>query len=292
MLLFAFVLAAIVALLYVPADFELIARGTAWPEQRHNVFARADGTIDELLVSEGQQVARDDILARLNNPELDLELEKIVGELRTNSEKLAAIKSSRLAGRTSDRSGTATDHGELAAQEEELRQWIASLRRQQALLEEQRQNLVVRSPLTGKVITWNLDPTLRLRPVRRGQLLMTVANLEGPWGLELSLPDRHVGHLLQATNRLQLPLEVKFTLATNPNENFVGQLEKTAKSIQIDEQEGASLLVTARFDRRDVEFLQPGATATAKIHCGRRPLGYVWLHDLWDFLQYRVFFRF
>jgi multidrug efflux pump subunit AcrA (membrane-fusion protein) len=292
LLLFLLVVGAALALIYVPADFDLVARGTVQPERRQHVFARLDGTIDELLVTEGQQVAEDEVLARLSNPELDLELEKIVGELRTTSEKLAAIKSSRLGERTSDRSVSSSERAELAAQEEELRQWIESLRRQQSLLEEQRRNLLVRAPLTGEVITWNVDPALRHRPVRRGQLLMTVADLKGPWGLELFLPDRHVGHFLEARERLEAPLDVEFTLATNPNQRIAGEINEAAKSIQVEEQQGASLLIAVEFDRDAVEFVQPGATVTAKIHCGRRPLGYVWLHDLWDFLQYRVFFRF
>ena len=28
--------------------------------------------------------------------------------------------------------------------------------------------------------------------------------------------------------------------------------------------------------------LRPGISARAEIACGRRPLGYVWLHDIWD----------
>jgi hypothetical protein len=28
--------------------------------------------------------------------------------------------------------------------------------------------------------------------------------------------------------------------------------------------------------------LRPGVSARAKIACGRKPLGYVWLHDIWD----------
>jgi multidrug efflux pump subunit AcrA (membrane-fusion protein) len=288
MALILLVAAAVLALVYVPADFELMARGTIQPAHRQHVFARIDGTIDELLVSEGRQVARDEVLARLSNPELDLELEKVVGELRTTNEKLAAVKSARL----TDRGGNPTDRSELAAHEEELRQWIASLHKQQALLEEQRLNLLVRSPLAGEVITWNLHPTLRKRPVQRGQQLMTVADLQGPWSLELFLADRHVGHFLKAQQQLGRPLEVAFTLATNPHEQIVGQVKKTAKSIQLEQQAGASLLVVVGFDRDRVKFLQPGATVSAKIHCGRRPLGYVWLHDLWEFLQYRILFRF
>ena len=110
--------------------------------------------------------------------------------------------------------------------------------------------------------------------------------------LELNLADRNVGHLLEARDKSAQPLEVMFTAATNPNQRIVGLLQKTGTSIQQKEQEGPSLLLTVGFNRKTITFLQPGATVTAKIHCGRRSLGYVWLHDVWEFLQYRVFFRF
>jgi hypothetical protein len=28
--------------------------------------------------------------------------------------------------------------------------------------------------------------------------------------------------------------------------------------------------------------LRPGLSARAQIECGRRSIGYVWLHDVWD----------
>jgi hypothetical protein len=28
--------------------------------------------------------------------------------------------------------------------------------------------------------------------------------------------------------------------------------------------------------------LRPGISARAQIDCGRAPIGYVWLHDVWD----------
>jgi hypothetical protein len=34
-----------------------------------------------------------------------------------------------------------------------------------------------------------------------------------------------------------------------------------------------------------------GASATAKIHCGKRPIGYVWFHDLVDFVRAKILFR-
>jgi hypothetical protein len=33
-----------------------------------------------------------------------------------------------------------------------------------------------------------------------------------------------------------------------------------------------------------------GTSATARVHCGRRPIGYVWLHDLIDAVRTQVLF--
>ena len=38
--------------------------------------------------------------------------------------------------------------------------------------------------------------------------------------------------------------------------------------------------------------LKVGADVKAKIHCGREPVGYVLFHELWEFIQSRILFRF
>jgi hypothetical protein len=38
--------------------------------------------------------------------------------------------------------------------------------------------------------------------------------------------------------------------------------------------------------------LKVGADVKAKIHCGRAAIGYVWFHELWEFIQSRILFRF
>jgi hypothetical protein len=45
--------------------------------------------------------------------------------------------------------------------------------------------------------------------------------------------------------------------------------------------------VVVAFDKQELSDeaqrdLRPGVTARADIECGRRALGYVWFHDLWD----------
>ena len=40
------------------------------------------------------------------------------------------------------------------------------------------------------------------------------------------------------------------------------------------------------------ENLKVGADVKAKVHCGRAALGFVLFHDLWEFIQSRILFRF
>ena len=80
--------------------------------------------------------------------------------------------------------------------------------------------------MRGQVLTWDLKPLLEARPVQRGQVLMTVADLEGPWILELQIADDQAGHVLEAQQRAAAPLEVSFVLATDPRKTYEGTIER------------------------------------------------------------------
>src|SRR5690606_5960269 len=112
----------------------------------------------------------------------------------------------------------------------------------------------------------------------RGQALLTVADLDGPWILELRVADDRAGHVLEARSK-QDDLEVTFLLASDPQHEYQGRITDVALATELDEAHDSALRVTVEFPKRDVPGLRPGATAIAKIHCGRRSLGYVWLHD-------------
>src|SRR5205085_11600542 len=113
--------------------------------------------------------------------------------------------------------GAARRSGEEAG----LRALLASLERQSKLLDEQQDALTIRSPIAGRILTWDLPQLLQNRPVQRGQVLMTVAETEGPWVLELHVPEKHVGALVSARQAgdPKLPdakLPVTFVMATDP----------------------------------------------------------------------------
>ena len=48
------------------------------------------------------------------------------------------------------------------------------------------------------MLTWNVQQLLEDRPVGRGQILLTIGDLSGPWEVKLHIPDRQTGHVLAA----------------------------------------------------------------------------------------------
>ena len=82
-----------------------------------------------------------------------------------------------------------------------MREPLLGLEQQEKVLRARQEELTLRSPLTGH-ITWDVEQLLAARPVQRGQALLTVANVDGPWILELQVPDDEAGYLLDAQSEL------------------------------------------------------------------------------------------
>jgi hypothetical protein len=285
------IVTVLAALVLIPADFELSAEGTLQPESRRHVFSQADGVVDELLARHGSRVRRGETLAKLRSSEIELKLLEVQGELEATAKKLAAAKAARVS-MSANPAAERMRVNQLAAEEAELREWLTNLQQQQRLLLERQQRLVVQSPLDGEVITWDLENLLTARPVQRGAILMTVAQMDGPWVLELLLPDKRVGHLRTASQDSPLGLPVSFILATNPGERLNGSVKTVGRSMVTDEDLGLCLPVTVDLEESDIPRPRPGAKVIARIHCGRRPLGYVWFHQVLEFFQTHVVFRF
>ena len=148
----------------------------------------------------------------------------------------------------------------------------------------------MKSPLDGVVVTWNVHQLLEARPVERGEALLAVADLNGPWQLELDVPDYHAGYLLDARRELRPDLDVSFILATDPGVTYEGRVSDVALATAAAENVGPAVLVKALVDRGQISGVRPGATVVARIHCGRRSLGFVWLHDLWAAIRTRLWF--
>ncbi len=286
------VVALILALVLVPYDFDLQAKGTLEPVERRDVFAGIDGVVTELLVKHGDDVVEGQRLARLRNTELEVEINDVTGQ------RAALLKRARATERTileGENRLSVEERNRLTGELMEVRQRLQTLDARFALALKKQEELTIVSPTKGKIVTWDLENRLMQRPVVRGQVLMRVANPDGPWQLELRMPEDRMGHITQAerafrANDADARLSVEYILVSEPGVSRYGSVRDMHLSAEVHDEEGSCVLMKVAVDKEDLPQLRPGTTVTAKVHCGQRSIGYVLLYDVWAFIQSRVLF--
>jgi hypothetical protein len=283
---------ALAAACLVPTDFTLEGEGNLRPVVRRNVFAMLDGEVREILVEDDSPVKEGQLLVKQDSRELEKEWHSTLGELnRTEAE----INSTRSQSIDDDEEVSQNDRKQQVARLSQLYTNVISLREQLRLLTEQRKLLEITSPIDGQVVEWRLQETLLGRPVTKGQVLMELADPAGPWELEVRMPESRMGYISQAWKESGGKLKVDFILATHPGDPLEGWVEEIEPSAEVRGEEGNTVLVKVNFDQKMLRetFSEPkiGAGVTAKIHCGRRSIAFVWLHDLVDFVRSKILFR-
>jgi multidrug efflux pump subunit AcrA (membrane-fusion protein) len=285
----AAVVAAVWALVTVPADVDIEAPGTLQPIVRRDIYAPRSGIVDEVLVEHNAAVAAGQQLMRMRDPALELELKRVDGELETAQRQLDAVRATRTYLPVKDR--TPIDSYRLSAEERELQQKLVNLRRELEMLKHEREQLVITSPIAGRVLTWDVGHELLARPVERGEVLVTVADLSADWQLELDVPDDRMGYVLAAQRELKPDLPVRFRLNSEDRAEHVGSIAEVCQTANVAQDDAArpqpTIITKVAFNTPKLMKsvggeLRPGISARAQIACGRRPLGYVWFHDIWD----------
>ena len=280
------VLTALLALIFVPADFDLKGQGELQPVIRQDVFCEQDGTVIKVIVQSGKTVHKGDKLVQLQNPDLEVRLFSVQGELRSTSEQLRSVLGLRnIPGQNS------TEKNSLAGQALQLRAKIASLEETHTILIRRFKELTVTSPIDGQVITWDLENLLLYRPTTKGQVLMSIADPTEPWELIIYMPENRMGHIDHARKELGDKLKVEYISATDPKRHLQGTVREIHTAAQLHDEHGHSVRIVVDIDKKDLKDPRPGASVTAKVHCGRRSIGYVWLHDLFEWFQSRVLFH-
>jgi len=286
--------AAILALVLVPADLRLEGKGTLEPVHHRDVFAGIDGVVESIApgVEHAADVKEGQLLASLRNIELDVALTDVLGRKAASEEQLVSTRRAIL----EDKKISADEKTRMAGRAAQLQREIESLEAQRTLYEAKKLSLAVRSPIDGVIVTWQVRDRLMLRPVEKGQVLLNVADKTGPGELEIHLPDDRLGHVNRAYAEARAAgreLEVDYILATDPGTRHVGTVREIHEQAEVRGEQGNTVLLRITIDpsRHEKEELGAGASVTARINCGKRPLGYVIFHDLVAFIQQHILFR-
>lgn len=284
------VVAAIVmllaALLLIPVDFNLSGEGTLQPKQRRSVFAQVEGVVKRVNVSHGQFVQEGDVLFELQDPDLEVQRAEVQGQLEAAEDALASANRTLLE-QTPTRDVKATKDATDITQLETRRD---NLRSQLELLNSKLARLKVRAPISGQVVTWNIDKLLDGRPIKPGQVLAEVADPSGEWELEVYMPETRVGYVARAIEQSSDPLPVKYVTAVGPGRSRIGQLREMHVISELHEQQGQSVKLSVDVEEDDLIAPRPGLGVTAKVRCGRCCVAFAWGHELIEFVQRKILF--
>lgn len=291
----AAVVVCVMALLIVPADLTIRCEGVLTPRQLQHVFPQEEGTITQILVSDGDRVREGQLLLRQRNLDLDSKRVEAVGELA----RLRAERRSMEKELVSHRLGKNDEQekekgGQLTIDYAANRAKIRMQEEMVSLANSRVGNLDVRAAFDGVVFAWNAKRRLGERTVSQQNRLFSVARIEGPWQLDLKVPDRRAGYVVRAWRESlleQTPLRITYVRTSDPETHFEAVVCHVQENLEVGPKEESVLPVQGDVPREVVDATKPGTPVVAKIHCGRVSIGYAKLYEFFDWVQ-RIWFTY
>ena len=140
-------------------------------------------------------------------------------------------------------------------------------------------------------MNWDAKRKLEGLPVVFGQPLLTVADLKGPWQVELLIPQARAGYIREAfdkSGKKELPTD--FLLTTDPNTRISGRLVRISDRAETNAKGLTEFRAIVEIDSGKLATPQAGAGVIARVNCGPQPMGFVLFYQVYDFLRTRVFF--
>ncbi|NND99770.1 MAG: HlyD family efflux transporter periplasmic adaptor subunit [Pirellulaceae bacterium] len=277
--------AIILGLVFIPKDFTLEAEGTLQPLMRRQVFAAIDGEVLKVHADHNDPVTAGQPLVTLRNREIEIQITDLQGQQLTTMAELARVQ-----GQRRSRQIDPSDKLALAGEENELQKKLQVLARKLQMQQERANQLIVRAPIDGVVTSWDVEKTLHARPIMTGQVLMEVADLSKDYFLELELPEKREGHLDEYVKKENASeLNVTYILATDPDEDLqaVLTLNSVSERAEPHEEHGAIIKMHAVPEQDNLRKLnpRPGTGVIAKVHCGRASCGFVFFHEIYEWLH-------
>lgn len=289
----------LLSMFLIPMDFDLQGNGKLKPTVERQVFAHADGEVEAVMVKHGQVVKKDQPLVKLKNNELEQQIQTTRGQYKQSLQQAYGLK------RQLDSATTLTEAERIRVQQDYNQAEQEAFNRQAELnlLVERQSKLDRLSPIDGLVTTWDVEKVLAARPVVTGQVLMTVADPDKPWEVEVMMPEKRMRYLdgafanervVKTDDKGEKYLDVEIILMTKPDTKHYGKLYQPAvgQRAELDPEDGA--VVRLRCVPNDKALLEiskrPGARVMADVKCGKRSVAFVVFYEVIEWIRANVLF--
>jgi hypothetical protein len=312
---------AVAVLWLVPYPLKLESSGKLLPEVRRVIYPPAEGIVKQFEVAPGDAVNEHRRLGLMYDLELFKKLTLLAQE-RDNAKQEADEAESQEKGRgdlpqserlnllVAARSKRELQHSKEREINEYIKQTFSTgtpgyfeLRAPAFTSEESRRLL----RLEWTVLNGNFREEWWLRTARPSDPLLRLGAKEGPWEIELKIPQKHIGQVLAAFGEHpDEPLDVDFLLHSDPTHTYRGKLyrDKIAGETNPGRDDGTEgepeVLAFVRIDDESIEpsarlpreSLVSGTEVHARIRCGNHRLGYSLFYGVWEFVYEKVVFFF
>ncbi len=252
----AFVGTVLVLVLFLPVPYRISADAIVRPGFTRFIVSRYDGLLKESKVRPGDRVNKGAILARLDERQTEVELASLQAERDKAKKKL----------------DQETARGNTAAAQV-ARLDMRKIDQQLTRLQEQRRHLIITSPVTGMVLTGDLQRA-EGSPVNRGQTLFEVAPL-AQMEVEVAIPEKNIS---QVPDDALVTVRFEAYQETSWKKHF----ERIEPRARIKDNKNVFIGIL-EFDN-PLGLLHPGMRGTAKIHAGTRLLGWILFRKPWHTL--------
>ena len=276
----------IAASLLLTTDFKVRIPGELRPVVDRNVFSSHDGVIGEVFVDHGDEVKVDQPLMQLRSAKYEVDLEKASSDIL----KLQQFKEAKQVAlnRVSDIGSDQNLAAQLASEISDLEFQMEMLKEKEKFLKQQISELLILSPIDGQVTTWEAQENLASRPVRWGDPVLNVAQLEGDWNLIFRVPERRIGYILARDQERDPaePLELEFFLESDPAKKYLVPVTAINRSAIVDPELGPVTILKCVLPV-ELENKRQGATVSGDVDCGRKSIWFVWTREMFDAVRRR-----
>jgi multidrug efflux pump subunit AcrA (membrane-fusion protein) len=241
----------------LPVPYRVSANCRLQPEVTRQVAAPFDGILERALVKPGQTVEAGQLLAVLDGKEIRWKLAEAIAKresaLKERDQAMAArdVAAKQLAQLQADGLGLQVD-----------------------LLKYQRDHLEVRAPISGSLISGNLERSEGV-PVTTGQKLFDIAPIDR-LEVEIAVPDSEVAQVVSGQN-------VRFRLESQAQFRHGGVVSQVYPISEV--RDGRNIFVCLSSIDNSRGELRPGMLGKARIEAGHRALGWTLFHRLWDWVR-------
>ncbi|TWU54577.1 HlyD family secretion protein [Rubripirellula tenax] len=273
------VAAAIAIAGWFPVAFDVPVEGKVVASNQSRIFAPTEAIVTEVFVSDGQHISAGQKLMALRSPQLDLDQQAIIAQLESAKAKRDSIAALRSSGGRDAKS---------SADQQTLDAEIAGLMRQRDAIDDQRQQLIVTSPIDGIVDHWNMDTSLARRPVSHGQYLLSVISPADGWNAEIEIPDQSIAHVAGTQNKG--PTRCSLKLRSDPTQTIAGSIDRVSGVADVNAAGKSVVRAIVSIESGDGSAMRQGASVVARIHCGKRSAAFVYLQSFIQWYRQQSWF--